>query len=191
MEGAFLLEISKRIKEHRLEKRLTVQELADRSGVSKGLISQIENGRSIPSLPVLFGIIQSLEVALGDFFSNIASSLEEPAIMVRKKDTYESFQKENASGFLYHRILVKNLFPATIDVVLFELQKESHRELVCTDAFEYKYMIKGVVEYEINNNKYILEEGDSLFFDGRLPHVPRNIGEETAVMLIIYFFEQK
>ncbi|MBL7712925.1 MAG: helix-turn-helix transcriptional regulator [Chitinophagaceae bacterium] len=191
MEGAFLLEISKRIKEHRIEKRLTVQELADKSGVSKGLISQIENGRSIPSLPVLFGIIQSLEVALGDFFSNIASSLEEPAVIVRKKGEYESFQKENASGFLYHRIMVKNLFPATMDVVLFELQQESHRDLVTTDAFEYKYMIKGRVEYEINGSFYTLEEGDSLFFDGRLPHVPRNTGKGTAVMLIVYFFDQK
>ncbi|HTN16764.1 MAG TPA: XRE family transcriptional regulator [Chitinophagaceae bacterium] len=191
MEGAFLLEISKRIKEHRIEKRLTVQELADKSGVSKGLISQIENGRSIPSLPVLFGIIQSLEVALGDFFSNIATSLEEPAVIVRKKGEYESFQKENASGFLYHRIMVKNLFPATMDVVLFELQQESHRDLVMTDAFEYKYMIKGTVEYEINGSFHTLEEGDSLFFDGRLPHVPRNTGEGTAVMLIVYFFDQK
>lgn len=186
-----MLEISKRIKEHRIEKRLTVQELADKSGVSKGLISQIENGRSIPSLPVLFGIIQSLEVALGDFFSNIATSLEEPAVIVRKKAEYESFQKENASGFLYHRIMVKNLFPATMDVVLFELQQESHRDLVTTDAFEYKYMIKGKVEYEINGSFHTLEEGDSLFFDGRLPHVPRNTGEGTAVMLIVYFFDQK
>jgi transcriptional regulator with XRE-family HTH domain len=191
MEGAFLLEISKRIKEYRLEKRLTVQELADKSGVSKGLISQIENGRSIPSLPVLFGIIQSLEVALGDFFSGIATSLEEPAVIVRKKSEYESFRKENASGFFYHRIMVKNLFPTTMDVVLFELKKESHRELVTTDAFEYKYMIKGTVEYEINGNLYVLEEGDSLFFDGRLPHVPRNTGTDTAVMLIVYFFDQK
>jgi len=191
MEGAFLLEISKRIKEYRLEKRLTVQELADKSGVSKGLISQIENGRSIPSLPVLFSIIQSLEVALGDFFSNIASSLDEPAVIIRKKSEYESFQKENAIGFFYHRILVKNLFPTTIDIVLFELQKKSHRELVSTDAFEYKYMIKGSVEYEINGNTYVLEEGDSLFFDGRLPHVPRNIGKDTAIMLIVYFFDQK
>ena len=64
MEGAFLLEISKRIKNKRIEKRLTLQELADKSGVSKGLISQIENGRSIPSLPVMFSIIQSLEIAV-------------------------------------------------------------------------------------------------------------------------------
>lgn len=190
MEGAYLLEISKRIKEHRLDKRLTVQELADKSGVSKGLISQIENGRSIPSLPVLFGIIQSLEVALGDFFSGIADSLVELPVIVRKKSEYESFQKENAIGFLYHRILVKNMFPSTMDIVLFELQQQSQRDLVTTDAMEYKYMIKGKVEYEINGHKYELEEGDSLFFDGRLPHVPRNTGKETAIMLIVYFFYQ-
>ncbi|MBX9449041.1 MAG: helix-turn-helix domain-containing protein [Taibaiella sp.] len=89
MEGAFLLEISKRIKNKRIEKRLTLQELADKSGVSKGLISQIENGRSIPSLPVMFSIIQSLEIAVSEFFKDL--NLIEPTIIVQSGTDYEAF----------------------------------------------------------------------------------------------------
>src|SRR6218665_2838853 len=107
MEGAFLLEVSRRIKEYRLEKRLTVQELAERSNVSKGLISQIENGRSIPSLPVLFGIIQSLELAVSSFFDGL--NLQAPNVIIQHKKDYESFTKEDAQGFLYKRIFVKNI----------------------------------------------------------------------------------
>jgi len=189
MEGAFLLEVSRRIKEFRLEKRLTVQELADRSGVSKGLISQIENGRSIPSLPVLFGIIQSLEMAVSSFFGGL--NLQTPNVLVQRKKDYESFTKEDAKGFLYKRIFVKNVSASTLDFVILELSKHSKREEVSTDAFEYKYIIQGECEYLINGERYALREGDSLFFDGRLPHLPRNTGSDKCIMLIVYFFNQK
>ena len=189
MEGAFLLEVSRRIKEYRLEKRLTVQELAERANVSKGLISQIENGRSIPSLPVLFGIIQSLEMAVSSFFDGL--NLQTPNVLVQRKKDYESFTKEDAKGFLYKRIFVKNVSASTLDFVILELNKNAKRGEVVTEAFEYKYIIQGQCEYLINGEKYELHEGDSLFFDGRLPHLPKNTGSDKCIMLIVYFFIQK
>ena len=189
MEGVFLLEVSRRIKEYRIEKRLTLQELAERSNVSKGLISQIENGRSIPSLPVLFGIIQSLEIAVSSFFEGL--NLEASPVIVQRKKDYESFTKEDAKGFLYKRIFSKSVPASTVDFVLLELNKNSKREEVCTEAFEFKYLIQGQCEYLINDEKYLLHEGDSLFFDGRLPHLPKNTGTEKCIMLIVYFFNQK
>ena len=184
-----MLEVSRRVKQQRLEKRLTLQELADKSGVSKGLISQIENGRSIPSLPVMFSIIQSLEIEVSEFFKDL--NLLEPTIVVQKKENYEKFEKEDARGFSYQRMLTKNLAASTIDFVLLELAPDAHREEVCTEAYEYKYILKGEAEYLINGQTYVLEEGDSLFFDGRLPHVPKNKKKHPCVMLIIYFFDQK
>lgn len=184
-----MLEVSRRIREFRQEKRMTVQELAERSNVSKGLISQIENGRSIPSLPVLFGIIQSLEIAVSSFFDGL--NLQAPNVIVQRKKEYESFTKEDAKGFLYKRIFVKNVSASTLDFVILELNKNAKREEVCTEAYEYKYIIQGECEYLINGEKYALQEGDSLFFDGRLPHLPRNTGDGKCIMLIVYFFTQK
>lgn len=189
MEGAFLLEVSRRIKEKRIDKKLTLQELADKSSVSKGLISQIENGRSIPSLPVMFSIIQSLEMEVGDFFKDL--NLIESTVIVQKKADYETFEKENTIGFSYQRILSKSLQATTIDFVLLELSPNSHREEVYTEAFEFKYILRGKVDYLINGELYSLEAGDSLFFDGRLAHVPKNNYKESCLMLIVYFFNQK
>jgi len=189
MEGSFLLEVSRRIKKQRIEKRLTLQELADKSGVSKGLISQIENGRSIPSLPVMFSIIQSLAIEVSEFFKDL--NLLAPAVFVQRKEQYEHFEKEDAKGFSYQRMMIRNLPASTIDFVLLDLAPGAHREEVCTEAFEYKYILKGKVEYLINGESFELEEGDSLFFDGRLPHVPKNKSDERCSMLIVYFFDQK
>lgn len=63
--------------------------------------------------------------------------------------------------------------------------------MVSTEAYEYKYILKGSVDYHINGQVYSLNEGDSLFFDGRLPHVPKNTRHIPCEMLIIYFFNQK
>ncbi|WP_325560622.1 cupin domain-containing protein, partial [Pedobacter sp.] len=48
--------------------------------------------------------------------------------------------------------------------------------------------VKGRVNYLIEDNNYILEEGDSIFFDGRLGHNLSNIGDSDAVMLVVYYF---
>ena len=82
----FILELGRRIREKRLDKRLRIQEVADKSGVSKGLISQIENGRTIPLLTVMLRIIQSLEIEVSEFFQGL--SLLEPTILVHRKAEY-------------------------------------------------------------------------------------------------------
>lgn len=77
----------------------------------------------------------------------------------------------------------------TVDTLLIELKKGARRsQMIKTNAYKYKYIIKGKVEYQIGEKKYVLEEGDSLFFDGRFPHRAANSGNTDALMLVIYFF---
>ncbi len=191
MEEDVLIQISTRIKERRREKNITVQELAARASVSKGLISQIENSRSIPSLIVLIEIIKALEIDLNDFFKDIRTSGNEPPILVKRKGEYEHFEKEHASGFHYHRIFTQSIRPSTVDIVVLELEPGCTRPLVETDAFEYKYVLSGEIIYWFKDEKITLQPGDSMLFDGRIPHTPQNPGTQTASMLVIYFFEEK
>jgi mannose-6-phosphate isomerase-like protein (cupin superfamily) len=72
--------------------------------------------------------------------------------------------------------------------VLLEVQPNSKREKVVTDAFEFKYILTGECYYEIGDQEVLLKEGDSIFFDGRVPHVPVNKGNVHSKMLVVYFF---
>jgi len=191
MEEDVLIQISNRIKERRREKNITVQELAVRANVSKGLISQIENSRTIPSLMVLIEIIKSLEIDLNEFFKDIHSKNAEFPILVKRKNEYDHFEKEHALGFHYQRIFTRSISQSTIDIVILELEPDAVRPLVETDAFEYKYVLAGEIEYQFNKEKIILSQGDSMLFDGRIPHTPKNMGKQTATMLVVYFFEEK
>lgn len=189
MKGDTLVQISNRIKERRREKNITVQELADRANVSKGLISQIENSRTIPSLIVLIDIIKALEIDLNVFFKDIKTNPDQPLVIIKTKQEYDSFEKEEAIGFHYNRIFSQSINKGTVDIVLLELEPDANRPMVQTEAFEYKYFLEGVVEYYIGDETFILNAGDSMLFDGRIPHTPKNAGKTKAIMLVVYFFE--
>lgn len=191
MQDNTIFKISSKIKEIRKNKGITIQELADKAGVSKGLISQIENNRTVPSLLVLINIINSLEVDLNEFFEDFKTSQDQGPILVLKKEDYIAFEKEHAIGFFYKRILSSNIDNSTIDIVLLELEPNAERPMVETDAFEYKYIISGKVDYQFEDKIVTLEQGDSIFFDGKLSHTPKNKYKESCIMLIVYFFDRK
>jgi transcriptional regulator with XRE-family HTH domain len=191
MEDDVLIQISNRIKDRRREKNITVQELAHRANVSKGLISQIENSRTIPSLIVLIDIIKALEIDLNVFFKDIHSGSNNFPLIIRRKEEYHHFEKEHAEGFHYQRIFTQSIKNSTVDIVILELEPDAYRPQVETEAYEYKYILKGNIEYQFGDESYVLHEGDSMLFDGRISHTPKNTGTEKASMLVIYFFEEK
>jgi len=189
MKEDILIQISSQIKERRKNKGITVQELAERASVSKGLISQIENNRVVPSLMVLIEIIRSLDIDLNVFFKEIGKNSSSKTILIKRRDEYTYLEKEQAIGFRYHRIFTRNIDKSTVDIILLELEPGALRPMVTTDAFEYKYIISGEIEYQFEHETIPLSAGDSILFDGRISHTPKNIGVGTALVLVTYFFE--
>lgn len=189
MKEDILIQIGMQIKERRKNKGITIQELAEKVSVSKGLISQIENNRVLPSVIVLIDIIKALEVDLNVFFKDIGRDNSSKTILIKRRNEYSPFEKEQAVGFLYHRVFTRNIEKSTVDIVVLELEPNAQRPMVETDAFEYKYVLSGEIEYQFEHETIFLSAGDSMLFDGRIPHTPKNIGAYTAVILVIYFFE--
>lgn len=189
MENEILVQISQKIKSIRKDKNLTIQEIAERAGVTKGLISQIENSRTLPSLLVLMQIIKALEVDLNFFFNDLSLDGREAPVLVLRKEEYNKFEKEPASGYQYERIFTRKIKSGAVDFVLLEIKPGSVRNFVTTDAFEFKYILQGTVKYIFRDQTVELFEGDSMLFDGRLEHNPVNEGKETVRMLVVYFFE--
>ncbi len=188
MNEELLLLIGDKIKTKRTLRNITLEQLAQKAGVSKGLISQIENNRTVPSLPVLFNIIHSLEENLRSFFEDMQDGDSKNHIVLVRKGEEKHFTKEPVKGFTYKRILTRSIASQATDIVLLELKKKANRrQMIRTDAFECKYVLRGRVEYQIQKEMIVLDEGDTLFFDGRAPHRLRNIGDSEALILVLYF----
>ena len=187
----FIIGIGKRIKDIRKENNLTINELANRANVSNGLISRIENGRTIPSLPVLLDLIQSLDIDASYFFEGVENRNSAKYLYIPKENQQIIEKEIEAQGFKYMHIFSKSLNSLGFEAVLLTLEPNSRREKVITDAWEFKYILKGTVKYLIDQEEVILSEGDALYFNGRFPHVPVSISDESCIMLVLYLYSER
>ncbi len=187
MQEDIIVQITNKLKDIRKEKSITLQELSEMVGVTKGMLSQVENNRTIPSLTVFLNIIKSLQIDINDFFKDF-NPKNESKVIFKKKSSYLPFEKENTVGFYYQRILSCTINGYYLDVVLLTITPNATRPMVKTDAYEFKYILKGNVEYIIGDEIFEMEEGDSIFFDATVPHNPKNSGDTEAQLLAIYIF---
>lgn len=190
MSEDIILQISNRIKEKRKENGITLQQLAENVGVTKGLISQIENNRTVPSLTVLLNIVKCLQVDFNDFFDKLDTAQNAGPIII-KSSQHHPLEKEYTKGTSYQRITSFKHQGKLVDIILYKQEKTAKKGYVATQAHEFNYMLKGKAEYTIEKKKYVIEEGDSFYYDARKPHLSKCLSEEAYEMIVIYFFDEE
>ncbi len=190
MNNNILLSIGRKIRDIRIQQNQKLINIAEKAGISKGLLSQIENGRTIPSLPVLLQIIKILQTDYADFFEGLENQQTDTYILKRKKD-YTHLEKEESEGFNYLSILSECFGNVAIQVNILELQPNAKRERVTTDGYTYLYILQGEIDYLIGNEKVHLTDGDSLFFNATIPHVPQNNTHQPAKILVLYILSSE
>lgn len=184
--------IGPKIRELRKEMGIRLAELAEASNLSTPMISKIENGRVVPTIPSLFNILKALNIEPEIFFAEINDKRAFSDFIHLKADDYKTYVKEeSAKGFLYQSIIEKTLEEGAFQISHVTLEPGNTRPKVSTEAFEFLYIIKGEIDYYIEEQHLLLSAGESLFFDGRIPHVPINRTEKEAEYLVIYFFSQE
>ena len=182
--------IAQKIRSKRLEKNLTIQQLSTRANVSKGLLSKVENSRTVPSLPVFITLIQSLDISLKEFFEDMVLINGRDYLLV-KKESYTPVEREGRTGFNYQYVLSQTLTTCTMEAVILTLDPGAKGRPSTSDGYEFKYIISGNCDYQINNEIIQLEEGDSIYFDASVPHLPMNQSRKKVVMLVLYFILPK
>lgn len=185
MNTTILLTVSKKVREIRMNKKIKQVDLATKAQISKGLLSQIENGRTIPSLPVLLQIIKALEIDYSTFFEGIENQTSGRFIYKQKED-YQRVEKEEAVGFNYFSILSESFGNIALQFNILELAPNAQREKVATNGFTYLYILQGEVDYLLDDETVCLSEGDSLLFNGNIPHVPLNHSGSVARIFVLY-----
>jgi transcriptional regulator with XRE-family HTH domain len=180
--------IAKKIKEIRLKQGVTLSDLSKRTVLSKGLLSKIENGRTIPSLPVFMNLAKALNTNPKDFFEE-NSFLGGKHYLHLKQSEYTSAKKEARPGFDYHFIFSQMLSSCRMQTYLLTIKPKSASKTTITDGYEFKFILHGRCDYHIGDDVIKLEEGDSLYFDASIPHMPVNNSKGNVVMLVFYFIK--
>lgn len=178
--------IGREVRTIRKQLGITVADLADSSGLSVGMLSKIENGLTSPSLTTL----QALSHALGVPISQMLKRFEEErmAVQVKSGKGASAERRGTRAGHQYQLLgyLSANSSGVIGEPYMITLSDEA--DVFPTfqhDGLEFLYFFEGCVEYRHADKTFIMEPGDSLFFDADAPHGPIRLIELPARYLSI------
>jgi quercetin dioxygenase-like cupin family protein len=170
--------LGKKIKKVRLDKSITLDFIANETGMKKDYIKKIEAGDEIPSV----GTMIQLSRALG-IDSNALIKQEEDTTKKRKKahtkrtDNY-AYTSLSSEGSNKHLKAFK---------IVVEAGKHHGGVGFRHEGEEFVYVIKGKVEVDVGENVNSLKIGDSLHFNSGIKHDLKNVGKEDAELIVIVY----
>lgn len=164
--------VARRLRAVRLSKGLSQRELARRTGVGSGTISQIESLTTQPSVSVLKKILDGVPMDLATFFS---FELETADASVFRKDSHIDI---GVSGIQYLLIAAQKADRA-IQMIheYYQPGKDSGRRRLTHEGEECGIVISGSLEVTVGEEKFTLGKGDAYYFPSTTPHHFRNSGD--------------
>ncbi len=183
------LHIGKKIRELRKQASLVLQDLSDRTGLSKPLLSQIEKEVVSPPIATLLKISKALGVNIGFFFQD--DYPEEKVVLVRSDESKvmdSRYFGRDESGYYYEALAYKkskkNMEPFLVE---FKRKKPEKLSYFSHEGEEFIYLLEGTLEFRTEDQQYVLYPGDSLYFESSIPHAYRALERRNARALTVVY----
>ena len=171
--------IGEKIKDLRLSCELTQEELADRCELTKGYISQLENDLTSPSITTLVDILSALGTDLKTFFNDEVQD----KIVFSESDFIEKVSEESTLNWL-----VPNAQKNVMEPVHVTLEPNSSTdEDYPHEGEEFVYVMEGAIEVCHGKNKYVIEAGDTIYYDSIVPHHLHGYNGQAAKILAVVY----
>ncbi|MBQ2888066.1 MAG: helix-turn-helix transcriptional regulator [Firmicutes bacterium] len=171
------MEIGKKIKRLRIQKGLTLEELASRSELTKGFLSQLERDLTSPSIATLNDIVEALGSTLGEFFKEE----KEEQLVFRKKDFFVD-ERENCTI----NWIVPNTQKNEMEPILLELPQGGESFVMEPHSGEeFGYVLEGTVLLITGEKRNIVHKGETFYLSGKQGHYLKNEKKTTARVLWI------
>jgi transcriptional regulator with XRE-family HTH domain len=163
------------IRELRRKHGLTIADISERTGISRGMLSRIETGQTASSLETLSRLAQGLGVSLSALFRNY--DLADGGVqLVKKGKGMEVPRRGTRSGHTYQLLAYDQGPTRLFEPFLITIEKASETFPIFEHAgVEFIYMLEGHIQYRHGKNVYDLVPGDALTFNGEVPHGPEKL----------------
>jgi transcriptional regulator with XRE-family HTH domain len=170
-----LLAIGSRVRQLRNERGLTLQALADMTGLSASLLSLVERGKTSPSIGTLVSIAHAFDVHMTDLMPGAPSAPELPVLRHDEQRVYATPEGVN-------RRILRDDRVRGLEVALNEYGPggRSADSLLHHNGYEYGVVIEGTLTIEVDGESYELHTGDSIAYDSTHPHRIVNNGPTEA-----------
>lgn len=176
-------DLGKKLRDARLRRRMTLQQLAKEADCSVSLISKIEHNKTAPSLRMLHRLAAGLQTSIGELFAEPSQDSiivfregQRPTIRLSKPEIRGTIALER----LAPQVEEGRLLDGNIHVVP---PGATNGGPINHSGEELGYVLAGHIELTVAEQRLILGAGDSFFFSSELPHSYKNIGTEEARIL--------
>lgn len=186
-EEALQRAISERIRALRLDRQWSLDRLAEKTGLSKSYLSQIENGEKTPPIGTLTKIAFGLGVDAVFLITGEARQTDtsDRCALVRSHERRSILHRGAPAGYHYESINF-NKCDRIMDAYVVTMGPEIPKEPLIHEGQEIAYALEGRHEFNYNGRKMILNPGDCVCFDSNLPHYSRSLDKKPAKVLVVF-----
>ncbi len=176
------------IKELRQRHGLTIAQVSEQTGISRGMLSKIENGQTSAGMDTLGRIARALGVSMSMLFSKYDVSTS-AAQHIKKGMGMEVVRRGTKSGHTYHLLAYDQGPVKLFEPFLITMNDDSEQYPTFQHpGTELLYMLEGLIEYRCGQSTYLLEPGDALTFSGEVPHGPEKLVQWPIKFLSIIVY---
>ncbi|WP_294578753.1 helix-turn-helix domain-containing protein [uncultured Thomasclavelia sp.] len=169
------MDIGSKVKRLRQANGLTLEDLANRSELTKGFLSQLERDLTSPSVATLEDILEALGTNLQEFFSE----KEEEQIVFKKNDFFENIQDEYKISYI-----IPNAQKNEMEPILIELEKGGHSMTIDPhEGEEFGFVVQGRIKLVCGEKEFAIKKGETFYLRGQVAHYLVNPGEAKAKVI--------
>lgn len=182
--------IGSKVKLLRETRKLTVEDVSERTNLSLETIENIEKGALVPSLTPLIKIARVLGVRLGTFMDDVENLGPVVTRAKEEKSVTRFSDRGNAvNSDLDFYTLAQNKAGRHMDPFIIDIYPSSEEEIKMSthEGEEFIYVLNGTVEIKYGKDTYLLKEGDSIYYDSIVAHHVHSYGTDNAKILAVVY----
>ena len=183
--------VGERVRQVRDKRRLSLEDVSQRTGIDVSMLSQIEEGAVAPPLGTIIKLAKALEMRMGYF---ISGEEDRPYTIVRHSDRkvvsrYDS-KKAKYYGYEYESLAPHKKerhmepFLVTLEPAETEEERSTH------DGQEFIFVLQGQMEVRLGEELHVLDPGDAIYYDSTVPHLVKAHGKKTTKILAVLYTEK-
>jgi transcriptional regulator with XRE-family HTH domain len=173
------LDLGERLRSIREEKSISLSQLAEKTGYTKSFISQVEKNRTSPSISSLLRITDALGINPQEILHRGGTSEK---ILVKKSERDLYFHKKSKAQFEF--LFTKNP-KRKMEPLFVTIEAGGCSDAYSHDGEEFGTVLKGSLELTVGDETFLMEEGDSVYFNSQVKHHWKNNGSTKTIALWI------
>ncbi len=175
-----------RLRALRRQHSLSLEQLAQRTGLTKSYLSKLERAVSAPSISTVVKLAQAYGMGVSQLIGEADLDQDESVCIVRRADRLPLPGHRGQDGYRYEAMAGRRRFRLMNPFIIYPPhEKQEQASTFPHSGEEFVFVVAGRIQVTIAEHSFTLEEGDSVYFDSELPHSVLSLGPEQAQVLAV------